>query len=72
MKLRELLEDDRKMIELRTSLKDAAEKRLEGGTISVSEYLRELNMLDIARSTLRRREIELIMAHTELKYTLNN
>lgn len=72
MKLQELLEDDRKMIELRTSLKDAAEKRLEGGTISVSEYLRELNMLDIARSTLRRREIELIMAHIELKYTLNN
>ncbi|MDP3436133.1 MAG: TolC family protein [Bacteroidales bacterium] len=72
MKLQELLEDDRKMIELRVTLKDAAEKRLEGGTISVSEYLRELNMLDIARSTLRRREIELIMAHTELKYTLNN
>ncbi|PKO99468.1 MAG: transporter [Bacteroidetes bacterium HGW-Bacteroidetes-8] len=71
-KLQELLEDDRKMIELRVSLKDAAEKKLEGGTISVSEYLRELNILDIARSALRRREIELIMAHTELKYTLNN
>ncbi|PKP07142.1 MAG: transporter [Bacteroidetes bacterium HGW-Bacteroidetes-5] len=72
LKLQELLEDDRKTIELRSSLKDAAEKKLESGTISVSEYLRELNMLDIARSTLRRREIELIMAYTELKYTLNN
>ncbi len=71
-KLQELLEDDSKMIELRVSLKDAAEKKLEGGTISVSEYLRELNMLEIARCTLRRREIELIMAHNELKYTLNN
>ncbi|HBZ26687.1 MAG TPA: transporter [Rikenellaceae bacterium] len=72
LKLQELLEDDRKTIELRSSLTDAAEKKLESGTISVSEYLRELNMLDIARSTLRRREVELIMAHTELKYTLNN
>lgn len=71
-KVRSLMERDDELISLRESIKRAAEVKLENGTISVSELLREINLLDIARNNRARHEIELIMAIYDLKNTTNN
>lgn len=66
------MERDDELISLRESIKKAAEAKLENGTISVSEMLREINLLDIARNNRARHEIDLIMAVYDLKNTTNN
>ena len=71
-KLKSLLESDKELIELRTNLLNAAEAKLSNGTISTSDYLKELNNLDSARSSKVRREIELLGAINDLKNSLNN
>ena len=71
-KLRKLLESDNELVELRTNLLKAADTKLANGTISTSDYLKELNNLDGARSSKARREIELLGAINELKNSLNN
>ena len=71
-KLRKLLESDKELVELRTNLLKAAETKLANGTISTSDYLKELNNLDGARSSKARREVELLGAMNDLKNSLNN
>jgi len=71
-KLQKLLEIDNELVELRTNLLKAADTKLANGTISTSDYLKELNNLDGARSSKARREIELLGAINELKNSLNN
>ncbi|PKO96961.1 MAG: transporter [Bacteroidetes bacterium HGW-Bacteroidetes-7] len=70
-KIEKLLESDNEVIELRERLVKAAEVKLENGIISVTDYLRELNNLDIARGNKRRHNIELILAIYTLKHTHN-
>lgn len=71
-KIRSLIERDDELISLRESIKRAAEVKLENGTISVSELLREINLLDIARNNKAKHEVELMMAVYDLKNTSNN
>jgi len=71
-KVRSLMERDDELISLRESIKRAAEVKLENGTISVSELLREINLLDIARNNRARHDIELMIAIYDLKNTTNN
>lgn len=71
-KIRTLMERDDELISLRESIMKAAEVKLENGTISVSELLREINLLDIARNNRAKREVELMMAIYDLKNTTNN
>lgn len=71
-KIKTLMERDDELISLRESIKKAAEVKLENGTISVSEMLREINLLDIARNNRAKHEIDLIMAIYDLKNTTNN
>ena len=70
-KLQKLLESDKELVELRTNLLKAADTKLANGTISTSDYLKELNNLDGARSSKARREIELLGAVNDLKNSLN-
>ena len=70
-KVEKLLESDNEVIQLRERLVKAAEVKLENGIISVTDYLRELNRLDIARGNKCRHNIELISAIYTLKHTLN-
>lgn len=70
-KIEKLLESDNEVIALREQLVKAAEVKLENGIISVTDYLRELNRLDIARGNKCRHNIELISAIYTLKHTLN-
>lgn len=71
-KIKMLMERDDELITLRENIKRAAEAKLENGTISVSELLREINLLDIARTNRAKHEIELMMAIYDLKNTTNN
>ncbi len=71
-KIKELLSGDEEMVKLRSRLVESSLKKLEAGSISVSDYIKELNLLDNARCTKSRRIIELLMAEYELNYILNN
>lgn len=71
-KIKRLMERDDELITLRENIKRAAEAKLENGTISVSELLREINLLDIARTNRAKHDIELRMAIYDLKNTNNN
>jgi len=71
-KLDRLLESDGELVVLRTNLLEAADTKLANGTISASDYLKELHNLDSARSSKARREIELLGAINDLKNSLND
>ncbi len=69
--IKELLNGDMKLAVIRESILNDSFTKLEEGVISVTEHLREMNMLEIARLNLSKREVELIMAIEELKYIIN-
>ncbi len=71
-RLRTQLEDDDKIIRLRGNVKRAAQAKVEGGTTTVNEMLREVtaeNEAIIKRST---HEIELLKELYDIKYKTNN
>ena len=70
-RLRSALEDDNRIIELRRSVRMAAESRLENGVIDATDLLRKI--ADETTATLNRstHEIELLQATYRLKTTLN-
>lgn len=70
-RLHSALEDDNRIVELRRSVRMAAESRLENGVIDATDLLRKI--ADEATATLSRstHEIELLQATYRLKTTLN-
>ena len=70
-RLRSALEDDNRIVELRRSVRMAAESRLENGVIDTTDLLRKI--ADETTATLNRstHEIELLQATYRLKTTLN-
>ena len=70
-RLRSALEDDNRIVELRHSVRMAAESRLENGIIDATDLLRKI--ADETTATLNRstHEIELLQATYRLKTTLN-
>lgn len=69
-RLSRLMEADRAIIELRTSVKQAALAQLEAGVATAADYLREVNAEDMARQTLRLHELQLVQSHVALAWTL--
>lgn len=69
--IKELLKGDIKLAKIRESILNDSSIKLEEGVISVTEHLREMNLLEIARYNLSKREVELLMAVEELKYIIN-
>ena len=71
VRLRSALEDDNRIVELRRSVRMAAESRLENGVIDATDLLRKI--ADETTATLSRstHEIELLQATYRLKTTLN-
>lgn len=70
-RLRAALQDDDEIVRLRTRVREAAELRLQEGVIDTNDLLGKISdetTASIARST---REIELLKAIYDLKYTLN-
>ena len=71
-KLNKMIEVDKGIIELRTSVKLAAQSKLENGVITPSDYIRELNAEDTAKQNLEIHRIQLLLAQYNYKITTGN
>ncbi len=70
-RLRRAVEDDDRIVELRRSVRMAAESRLENGVIDATDLLRKITDETAAMLNRSTREIELLQAIYRLKTTLN-
>lgn len=66
-KFEQLIATDKEIIEIRTSVKDAAKAQLENGVITANDYLREVNAEDQARQALITHELQLLQATINYK-----
>lgn len=71
-KLKKLIEVDKRIIDLRTSVKESAKAKLENGVITSSDYIRDLNAEDAARQNLEIHKIQLLLAQYNYKITTGN
>jgi outer membrane protein TolC len=71
-KLKELINVDKEIITLRTSVKEAALSQLENGVITSSDFIRELNSEDTAKQNLAIHTIQLLLAQYNYKLTIGN
>ncbi len=71
-KLRVTLKNDEEIIRLRNNIKKATESKFQNGTITTTDFLREINAENIARQTRTLHEVQLYMAVYQLKNTINN
>jgi hypothetical protein len=72
VKLNKMIEVDKGIIELRTSVKLAAQSKLENGVITPGDYIRELNAEDIAKQNLAIHNIQLLLTQYNYKITTGN
>lgn len=70
-KFREQLKSDEEIILLRNTIKKSAESKVENGTLSVTDLLREITAENAARQEKSLREIQLLMAVYQLRVILN-
>ena len=68
-KLKKLIDVDKSIIDLRTSVKESAKAKLENGVITSSDYIRDLNAEDTARQNLEIHKIQLLLAQYNYKIT---
>ena len=71
-KISDLMKADDEIIRLRTSIKKAAEVKLENGVISVTDLIREINAEDVAKQTAAAHRIQHLNAGYNYMYTTNN
>lgn len=71
-KLNSLIEVDKKIIEIRTSLKESAKSQLENGVITSNDFIRELSAEDQARQNLAVHNIQLLLARQNYLITTGN
>ena len=70
-KYKTLMDNDEEIVSLRTSVRKAAESKLEHGIIDVNELVRQINNENAAKVQHSIHEIEMLKAQYDLKYTLN-
>lgn len=70
-KMTDLTRTDDDIIRLRTSIKNAAEVKLENGVISVTDLIREINAEDMARQAAAAHRVQRLMAIYNYMYTTN-
>ncbi|RHK30453.1 hypothetical protein DW069_23090 [Bacteroides thetaiotaomicron] len=63
--------EDNEIISLRTSVRQAAEAKLEHGVIDVNNLLQEITRENQARTEQSSHEIEMLKHIYELKHTIN-
>jgi len=61
-KLKQLIEKDNEIIDLRIKVKEAAKAQLENSVITANDYLREVNAEDQARQSLIAHQVQLLQA----------
>jgi outer membrane protein TolC len=71
-RLQALVESDRKLIDIRGTIRKASESQLDNGIITASDYLTELDNEDTARQNLILHEIQLLQAQNNLRITSGN
>jgi outer membrane protein TolC len=71
-KLKSSIKTDDEIIFLRTNIKKATSAKLENGTATVTDVLREINAENLARQTRALHEIQLYMAVYQYKNNNNN
>ena len=64
--------DGEVIIRLRGNMRRAAEAKVQNGTMTVTDMLREITNESMARQTKALHEVQLLMNIWQLKYTLNN
>ena len=69
--MRKILEDDDKLINIRTSIREASESQLRNGTLLISDLLRDINDEHRARIDKSIHELEYLKKLYEMRYTLN-
>ena len=69
--MRRQMKDDDEIIRLRENIRRAAEAKVENGTLTVTDMLREITNENLARQTKALHEVQLLMNIEQLKYTLN-
>jgi len=70
-RLRKAIENDARIVELRRSVRIAAESKLKNGVIDATDLLRKINDETTAILNCNIHEIELLQAIYRLKHTLN-
>ena len=71
-KMQQIMRGDEQIIELRTSIRKAAEAKLQNGVVDVNDLLREITAENVAKATKMVHEIELLKNIYDLKNTTNN
>ena len=71
-KLQSTLSNDDEIIRLRTNIKKSASARVDNGTLTITDLIREINAENQARQLKSLHEIQLIMSVYELKNNVNN
>ncbi|WP_308757280.1 TolC family protein [uncultured Bacteroides sp.] len=69
--MRRQMADDDEIIRLRGNIRRAAEAKVENGTLTVTDMLREITNENLARQAKALHEVQLLMNIWQLKYTLN-
>ena len=68
-KLQDQIKEDTRLIEIREYMKKTAEKRLENGVITVSDYISEVDSEAIAKQNLSLHQIQLLQIVNNIKIT---
>lgn len=71
-KYRRTLDDDDRIVMLRDNIKRASEAKVEGGTMSVTDYMQEVTKAETARQNRVLHRMQLIMTTYNLKNITNN
>jgi outer membrane protein TolC len=71
-KLKDLINIDKEIIEIRTSVKKATKSQLENGVVTSSDFIRDLNSEDSSRQNLAIHTIQLLLAQYEYNLTTGN
>lgn len=71
-KLVQLIKMDNEIVDLKTKVKNTSKVQLDNGIITTSDYLRELNAEDQARTNLVLHQIQLLQAQYNIQTTLGN
>jgi outer membrane protein TolC len=71
-KMQEVIQSDDEIIQLRKSIKEAAQIKVEAGTLSTTDLIREINAENIAIQEKILHEMQLLINIENLKITTNN
>jgi len=71
-RIREQIKSDNEIINLRSNIKNASSAKVENGTMTVSDLLRDIDAESIARNQKCLHEIQLLMSIGNLKFSTNN